>query len=395
LPEERFRMVKRDGLRDASSEVLASQLSRFHRVELAVIIPTFNERDNVPVVLEQLDTALEGIIWEAIFVDDDSHDGTAEVLYELAPKHPNVRCLRRIGRRGLASACIEGMLATEAERLAVMDADLQHDPALLPKMLEILNTSEAEIVIGSRFLPDSTRAHFPSARERRSRLGNQLANLVLKVRLSDPLSGFFVLERRFFTEVAHSLSGQGFKILLDILLSAGRPVRFREVPVDFRKRHTGASKLDAMVSLEFLFLLADKLIGRYVPVRFAIFVLVGLSGVAVHLIFLALFFKAIEMPFYWAQTWATVAAMTSNFYLNNLITYRDRRLYGLKLVKGLLSFYVACAIGAFANVQVAEFLHGYRVPWPLAGLLGALIGAVWNYGVTSIFTWRSPRASRP
>jgi dolichol-phosphate mannosyltransferase len=223
-------MVRRDVLAYSGPAVpgLRTEGRAGVRAELAVIIPTFNERDNVPVILEQLESALQGIVWEAIFVDDDSFDGIAEVVYELAPEYPNVRCLKRIGRRGLASACIEGMLATEAEHLAVMDADLQHDPALLPKMLKILNTSDAEIVLGSRFLPDTTHAHFSSARERTSRLGNQLANLMLKAKLSDPVSGFFMLERRFFTEVAHSLSGQGFKILLDILLSAGRPVRFHE-----------------------------------------------------------------------------------------------------------------------------------------------------------------------
>lgn len=363
-------------------------------MDLAVVIPTLNERDNVPVLLARLDLALKDVSWEAIVVDDDSADGTAEVVHELAARYPNVRCLQRIGRRGLASACIEGMLATSADHLAVMDADLQHDPALLPRMLEIARSTGVDVVIGSRFLPGSRRTRFPGPRERRSMLGNRLANLMLEAKLSDPLSGFFVLRRPFFDRVAHSLSGQGFKILLDILLTARGPIRCEEIPLDFGARRSGVSKLDTAIYLDFLFLLADKLFGDYVPVRFVIFALVGLSGVAVHLFFLSVLFNLSGVAFYWSQAGATLAAMTSNFYLNNMVTYRDRRLSGLALLSGLLSFYVACAIGAFANVQVADFLHEHQMPWAIAGLLGAVIGAVWNYGVTSIFTW-GQRAGRP
>jgi dolichol-phosphate mannosyltransferase len=206
--------------------------------------------------------------------------------------------------------------------------------------------------------------------------------------LSDPMSGFFMLRRGFLEQTVRNLSGHGFKILLDLFASSPRQVRFSEIPYTFRERHAGHSKLDSVVMLDYLTLISDKILGEYVPIRFAIFVLVGLFGVMVHLTMLALLFKGIELAFYPAQVLATLAAMTFNFNLNNLLTYRDRRLRGRGLIAGHLSFFLVCSIGAIANFQIAEMLYEMRVPWALAGLLGAVVGAVWNYGVSSTFTWR-------
>ncbi|HEY0837978.1 MAG TPA: glycosyltransferase family 2 protein [Azospirillum sp.] len=365
-------------------------------VELAVVIPTLNEVGNIVPLLQRLDRVLAGIAWEAVFVDDDSTDGTTELLRRLAQERANVRCLHRIGRSGLSSACIEGMLSTSAPHIAVMDADLQHDETLLPGMLamlkgEGLKGEGLDVVVASRFAEGSSLGSFSSARERLSRVGIRLSRLVTGARLTDPLSGFFMLKRDVLEETARTLSGQGFKILLDLFASAPRPLRLGEVPLHFRQRHSGTSKLDTLVMLEFAILLADKLVGRVIPIRFVLFVLVGLFGVAVHLSLLALAYRGIGMGFLGAQFAATAVAMTVNFYLNNQFTYRDRRLKGRRFLWGLASFYVACAIGAVVNLQVAESLFTLGAPWPLAGLLGATVGAVWNFGVSSTFTWAKPR----
>ncbi|HYH23034.1 MAG TPA: glycosyltransferase family 2 protein [Azospirillum sp.] len=360
-------------------------------VELAVVIPTLNEVGNIVPLLQRLDRVLDGIAWEAVFVDDDSTDGTTELLRRLAQERPNVRCLHRIGRSGLSSACIEGMLSTAAPHIAVMDADLQHDETLLPGMLAKLKGEKLDIVVASRFAEGSSLGTFSSARERLSRVGIRLSRLVTGARLTDPLSGFFMLKREVLEETARNLSGQGFKILLDLFASAPRPLRFGEVPLHFRARHSGASKLDTLVMLEFAILLADKLVGKLIPIRFVLFVLVGAFGVGVHLSLLALAFRGIGLGFVAAQATATAAAMTVNFYLNNQFTYRDRRLKGRRFLWGLASFYVACAIGAVVNLQVAESLFTLGAPWPLAGLLGATVGAVWNFGVSSTFTWSKPK----
>jgi len=356
--------------------------------ELAVIVPTLNERDNIAPLLARLGEALAGIAWEVVFVDDDSQDGTAELLLRLQNTMPRVRVIRRIGRRGLSSACIEGMLATGAPFLAVIDADLQHDESILPRMLETLRERDLDIVVGSRFSAGGSVGALSGRRLLLSRLGRLLSRTISRAELSDPMSGFFVLRRSFFEETVRGLSGQGFKILLDLFASAPRPVRFAEVPFTFRPRHSGESKLNALVVLDYVILLSDKLLGPSVPARFVVFSLVGLFGLVVHLLVLALAHKVLLVPFFGAQVIATFTAMTVNFNLNNRLTWRDRPLAGIDLIYGHLSFYAVCGIGAIANFQVAEMLYDHRVPWLLAGLIGALISSVWNYGVSSIVTWR-------
>jgi len=356
--------------------------------QLAVIVPTLNERDNIAPLLARLGDALTGIAWEAVFVDDDSQDGTAELLLRLQSVMPRVRVIRRIGRRGLSSACIDGMLATGAPFLAVIDADLQHDETILPRMLEALRERDLDIVVGSRFAAGGSVGGFSGRRLLLSRLGRLFSRAISRAELNDPMSGFFVLRRSFFEETVRQLSGQGFKILLDLFASAPRPVRFAEVPFTFRPRHSGESKLNTLVVLDYVILLSDKLLGSPVPARFVVFSLVGLFGLVVHLLVLALAYKALLVPFFGAQLIATFTAMTMNFNLNNRLTWRDRRLAGSDLIYGHLSFYAVCGIGAIANVQVAQMLYDHRVPWLLAGLIGALISSVWNYGVSSIVTWR-------
>jgi dolichol-phosphate mannosyltransferase len=280
------------------------------------------------------------------------------------------------------------MLATGAPFLAVIDADLQHDETILPRMLEALRERDLDIVVGSRFAAGGSVGGFSGRRLLLSRLGRLLSRTISRAELNDPMSGFFVLRRSFFEETVRQLSGQGFKILLDLFASAPRPVRFAEVPFTFRPRHSGESKLNALVVLDYVILLSDKLLGSPVPARFVVFSLVGLFGLVVHLLVLALAYKALLVPFFGAQLIATFTAMTMNFNLNNRLTWRDRRLAGSDLIYGHLSFYAVCGIGAIANVQVAQMLYDHRVPWLLAGLIGALISSVWNYGVSSIVTWR-------
>jgi dolichol-phosphate mannosyltransferase len=361
-------------------------------IELAVVIPTYNERENVPIVLAALDRALAGYAWEAIIVDDDSPDGTAEYVRGLASTNRRIRLLERIGRRGLSSACIEGMLTTSAPYIAVMDADLQHDEAILPKMLERIRNERLDLVVASRNLGDGSMGESSPGRVWLSKMGNRVSRLVCHCDISDAMSGFFVVDRSFFQEIVHRLTGTGFKILVDLLASSQRPVRVAEVPYRFRNRERGESKLDVNVELEYLFLLIDKMIGNYVPTRFVMFVLVGSLGMVVHLTCLGLLYEVAKASFVVSQTAATVAAMTFNFLLNNIVTFRDRRLRGWRLLTGLLTFYLACSVGALMNVSFAEFLHQQAIPWYVAGISGTAISSVWNYGVNTILTWRRSRS---
>jgi len=357
---------------------------------LAVVIPCYNEAANVAPMVARLDAALAGIPWEAIFVDDDSPDGTAAKAKAVAAADPRIRCIRRIGRRGLASACVEGILSTAAPYVAVIDGDLQHDETILPRMLAALESGEAEVAIGSRNVEGGAMGEGLSpVRRLVSDGGAALANAALPVRVADPMSGFFALPRPLFEEIAPRLTATGFKILLDILLSAGRPLRIAEIPYTFRAREAGESKLDAGVLLEFGGLLADKALGGVVPLRFMAFALVGGIGVLVHLAALGLLHGLGPLAFEPAQWAATLVAMTANFLLNNRITYRDRRLRGPRLLRGLVLFYLVCGIGAAANVGVAGLLvRDGLLGWGLAGAAGALLTVVWNYAVSSTLVWR-------
>jgi dolichol-phosphate mannosyltransferase len=356
--------------------------------DLAVIVPTLNERDNIEPVIEQLASALEGVDWEVIFVDDDSSDGTADHVREIARRDPRVRCLQRIGRRGLSTACIEGALASATPYVAVMDADLQHDARLLPQMFETLRNEPYDLVVGSRYVAGGGVGEWDRRRAGISNLATRLSRFICKADIADPMSGFFMLRRDVFEGAVRDLSGQGFKILLDILASSPEPPRIKELPYEFGQRRHGTSKLDTLVAWEFGMLIADKMIGHLVPVRFALFALIGVIGLGVHLTTLRASLSIAALDFTAAQTVATLVAMTSNFFLNNLFTYRDQRLKGWRLLRGLVSFYLICAIGAIGNIGIASYVFAADAVWWVAGIAGAIVGSVWNYAVSSVFTWK-------
>ncbi|HEY4199164.1 MAG TPA: glycosyltransferase family 2 protein [Devosiaceae bacterium] len=376
----------------AHSLEAAQFAQQFVPPELAIVVPTFNEYDNVGLLYESLSAALEGISWELIVVDDNSPDHTAERVKALSRQHGNVRCIRRLGRRGLSSACIEGIMATAAPFVAVMDADHQHDERILPGMLARAEAG-IDLVVGSRFVggDESAAKGLSSTRLWGSNFATRLSGMVVGGRLTDPMSGFFLMRREAFERVAQSLAEDGFKILLDLVVTSGRsgePLSIAEVPYTFRARNAGESKMSALVTLQFLGLWFSKLTGGVVPPTFLLFAMVGISGVAVHLVTLWLFTN-IDTPFVAAQIIATLAAMTWNFALNNVLTYADRRLRGARLWTGLLGFYLVCSLGGIANISVASVIYEYRGATFLAGLAGAVMSSVFNYAVTRIVTWRS------
>jgi dolichol-phosphate mannosyltransferase len=356
---------------------------------LSIVVPTFNERDNVAELVRRIEKTLAGIAWEVVFVDDDSPDGTLRALHALAGSDPRVRVLHRIGRRGLASAVVEGVLSTTAPYVAVMDADLQHDESVLPSMLERLRAADTDVVLATRYTQPGGVEGLEGRRRFISNFATKLAHVALHTTVSDPMSGFFMLKREAFDRSVRRLSSIGYKIFLDILMSARPPLKVAEVPYVFRSRVHGESKLDFVVTWEYLLLLLDKTIGHIVPARLVTFVGVGGLGVLVHMLILGTLNVALGVGFVASQSIATVVAMTFNFFANNLLTYYDKRLKGFwPVVRGLLSFYAVCAIGAFSNVGVASVLFVRDYNWWLSGLAGILVSAVWNYAASSTFTWR-------
>ena len=373
----------------ASSQSTRVKPSRVARgADLTIVVPTLNESENLEPLVADVAAALGEVAWEIIFVDDDSADGTADKARALAQCDARLRCLQRIGRRGLSTACIEGVLASASPYVAVMDGDLQHDERLLPQMLDVLRRKRADLVIGSRYVVGAKVGEgFSRRRAYASGFATRLARLICKADVADPMSGYFMFRREVFESAVRSLSGQGFKILLDLMASSPRPLRVLELPYEFRKRRHGESKLDVLVAWEYGMLLADKLIGRLVPVRFALFALIGGLGLMAHMATLWSCLMLLALKFTVAQTTATIVAMTFNFFMNNVFTYRDRRLRGWRLVRGLLSFYLICGLGGVANVGIASYLFRADQTWWVAGIAGVIIGSVWNYAVSSIFTW--------
>jgi dolichol-phosphate mannosyltransferase len=369
----------------------APQLAARVGPELSIIVPTFNERDNIAELIGRLAMCLEGCSWEVVFVDDDSPDGTADLVRQYAAADSRVRCLHRIGRRGLSSACVEGMLSTTAPYLAVIDADLQHDERLLPQMLDTLKQSDAEIVVGSRYAPGGDIGDWDARRARMSRLAGRLSRVLLPAELTDPMSGFFMMRRSVLDGSVHQLSTIGFKIMTDLFASSPRPLRFKELAYRFGVRRAGESKLDSLTAWDYVMLLLDKLIGRWIPVRFLAFSIVGSVGVAVHFAVLAAVFNGLHRSFIAGQAVATLCAMTFNYIVNNVLTYRDMRLRGVRWLRGWVSFVLACSIGGFANLGVAGTVYGLgRGVFP-AAIAGIMVSAVWNYAVTMMLTWGRSR----
>ncbi len=362
---------------------------------VAVIVPTFNERENIALLYEKVMTALGSTPFEFIVVDDNSPDGTAALAKEMAQRLPNMRCLHRLGRRGLAAAVSEGAASAAAPYIAVIDADLQHDERILPAMLARA-IDGADIVVGTRYAGAGSASEGLSVmREQGSRLATQLSSLLTGKSLSDPMSGFFLMRRALFDKVAPGLSAEGFKVLLDIIVSAtrahateGLPLTIAEVPYTFRTRHAGTSKMGPLVVIQFLGLLLSRMTRGVLPTSFLMFAMVGTSGLVVHLITLAITHDGLGFTFAYAQLAATLVAMTTNFVLNNALTYADRKLKGARFWRGLITFYLVCSIGTIANVAVAANLFAASHALMLSGIAGAMMSVVFNYSVTRILTWR-------
>jgi dolichol-phosphate mannosyltransferase len=356
---------------------------------LSVIVPTYREAANVPRLFERLTQTLGDLPWEMVVVDDDSSDGTYDVAYAIARRDPRLRCIRRVNRSGLAGAVIEGWLASSADFVAVIDGDLQHDERILPQMYAALANNQGDLVIGTRIADKTQPGGLSPSRQKLSDLGKWFFSQVAGVDISDPMSGFFMTRREIVAELAPKLSADGFKILVDLILSR-RGMKVVEAPYVFRPRTAGESKLSPLVGLDFLGLVAHHASGGVLPTRFVLFALIGGVGLVVHLAVLTVLLGG-GRDFTYAQVIATIMAMGSNFALNNEITYRNRRYRGVGKIGGFLIFGALCGVGAIANINVASVLYARNGSWGLAGLSGALIGVVWNYAASNTFVWRTRR----
>ncbi len=357
-----------------------------NKPSVSLVICTLDEADSIGAVLREAHDALSDIAYEIIVVDDSAEDRTASVVRAHAAADDRIRLVRRKGVRGLASAAITGWDIAQGEIIGVMDGDGQHDTGLLKDLIGALVTGHADVAMASRFM-NGTHTGLGRSRHRLSCLGTRLVHAALGVKTSDPLSGFFFMRRAWFDHVRGRLSGVGFKILVDVLTCGERAPRVVERPTMLRSRIGGASKLDSRIVVELAAQLVQNKTRGIVPARFFMFAGVGATGVVVHLAILSLLKGPAALPFWLAQAGAIGGAMSSNFFLNNTLTFRDLRLRGRELWRGLLAFYVTCSAGALLSEMIGSSLNHFGVSWILAGATGAISAAFWNYWSSSRATW--------
>jgi len=377
---------------EARGVTASTETSADAALEIAVVVPTYNECANARALTNLLHKALAGRSYEIIFVDDNSPDGTADIVREMGQCDRRVRCVQRVGRRGLSSAVIEGMLATAAPVVAVVDGDMQHDETKLGEMLDKLWAEDVELVVGSRYMEGGGFGDWSAKRRKMSEFATLMAKRLTGVALSDPMSGFFMVRTSSLRARINELTGVGYKILLDILSAPGNQMSVAEVPYEFRTREAGESKLDNKVLLEFVELLIARTVGKYVPTKFVMFGMVGALGVVVHMFVLAGLFQNGNgvASFAVAQGVATIVAMTANFFVNNFFTYFDRQLHGWAMLRGWFSFALASMVGAVANLGISVYLfETWDAVWFVSGIAGIIVGAAWNYAVTALYTWNN------
>lgn len=362
---------------------------------LSLILPTYNEAENLPELLPKLEATLKDIPHEIIVVDDDSPDGTWRIAQELGQKRDDVHVIRRVGRRGLSSAVTEGFLSAKGDVFAVMDADGQHDMDLLPKLYASVRDNGG-IAIGSRYMEGGSVGEWDERRHALSRIATKLAIKLCKVKVSDPMSGFFAVRRQLFQGIADHLNPKGFKILLDLLVHVPSSTVVTEHPFTFSTRLHGESKLSRRVQVEFLEYLYDVTVGRYIPLTFVKYCLVGSAGVIVHMATYMLVSGVVRddgnlsiLGFRIAVLAAIEVAIVFNFYLNNVWTFAIARLRGVKALIGFAKYNAACLFGAVANYAISSYFFALGWVDLAAVFIGAFAGIIWNYTMSRLFAWRT------
>jgi dolichol-phosphate mannosyltransferase len=361
--------------------------------KLSIVLPTYNERDNVEPIAEQLLGLDDLYNLEIIFVDDDSRDGTADVVRSLAHVHHEVRLIRRVGRAGLSSAIKEGILDATGDLVVVMDCDGQHEPATVLAALRQLQETHVDLIIGSRFHPQANIRGLSPKRERNSTWANAVARFSLPRyrQLTDYMSGFFVCRLQAVLPYVRRIDVNGFKFLYELLAISGGRLRVGEVPLQFQPRISGESKLNVAVVWDLGISILHTLLLRSVPRRAISFALVGATGIATHLVIYFLSRHFLGATFELAQTFAVIVAASTNFLINNVLTFRTQQLKGLKLLLGLMRFLLVTSMGMVANVGVSSALYHQTSDQPLLAMFaGIAVDFVWKYAASSKFVWNTP-----
>jgi len=359
------------------------------KIDLSIVVATLNEEQNVKLLYNLIKASLDTKLkWEVIFVDDDSADDTVIKVNRLIEKNSNIKLIKRLNSRGLSSALIDGALSSNAKYILFMDSDLQHNPKFIFGMYERINRENLDIVSASRF-SQNKKIGLVDKRYKISILVNKIINKIFNINMLDSLTGFFIIEKKFFNKSVKNLSNKGFKLLLDIILSNKEYIKNQEITFEFNKRHSGFSKLDNKIIIDFIYLIIDKLIGWIVPARYILYSIVGSLGVIVQIVSFYLIYNQLNLFFSISNIISIFIAMNFNYNLNNIFTYSDLRLRGKKYIKGMFLFYFFCGFGALLNFFTSQIIFSLFSLDFFSVIIGAVIGSIWNYSMNTSFNWKN------
>ena len=360
---------------------------------ISVIIPTYNEYKNLPKLLDQL-LNLETIFEkEIIIVDDNSSDGTQNLARSYSQNDRRIRLISRLGRSGLSSAIKEGCLCASGDLIVIMDADGQHEPNSIINGLEKFNNKNIDIIIGSRFLEESIIKGLSSKRESGSSIANFLARITLHSgykKLTDYMTGFILLKRNSCIKYIEKIDVNGFKFLYELLSLSKGKLKVIEIPLVFGFREFGKSKLDLAVIWDFLISLIHNFFGRIIPRRAFSFALVGLIGVFVQMFAIYFLLAVTDFDFEKILPVGVILAATSNYIINNILTFRSNKLSGKNFYFGLFKFLLVASLPIIANIGVANlFYNQLSTNTFFAQIAGILVVFIWNYAASSRVVWNN------
>ena len=378
-----------------------------NKAALSVIIPTYNEADNIPILLKRLATALQSIEYEVIVVDDNSPDRTWEVAESFARESDNLRVIRRLNERGLSSAVVYGMSVAVGSSVAVIDADCQHDESILPAMHNAVLNESYDVCVGSRASDGGSYGEWSPARRFISWVAATLARMMLPVKITDPMSGFFVISREIYLNLAPEINPRGFKILLEFI-GRNPQLSIKEIGYTFRNRIHGETKLSGSVIKNYLIALYDLRFGRFISSTFVLYAMVGTTGVLVNMLGFALGEKiglprvstGISQkfdPLYLSVPFGIQLSIITNYLLNNYLTFYDSRHRGWQNVKGLLVFQMVSLLGLIIQTGSFQLLHtnGFlldivteEIRKYVNNSIGIIIATASNYYLNLNFTWK-------
>lgn len=396
---------------EENEPTLAGRPARYDRRRrldptVSVIVPTYNEAENIPLLIPRLQAALADFDYEVIIVDDDSPDLTWMIADDLVADEPRFSVVRRTTDRGLSAAVLTGMNVAQGSVLVVMDGDLQHDPAAIPALVSKVLDDGAEIAVASRAMEGGSYGEFSSRRRLISWVGAQMAHVLLRARVTDPMSGFFALGRNRYEEVVHQVNPRGFKVLLEFLARGRRP-EVAEVGYRFGSRVHGSTKLTGSVVVAYLLALIELSVGRFISATFTAYCLVGATGLAIRVITEQTLVGGVPASLI-STRWAVLAAVelsiVTNYLLNNVFTFTTRRHRGRRQIHGVLMFHAVSVYGLFVHAGAMALLHDDITaagPLELADVwatdvsapfvVGMTMALVGNYHLNARVTWRHPR----